>query len=107
MKPKDVNINNEKRVLIQINKKRIFVNKKPAKYKVGDRVRISKYKQIFTKGYLPNWTNEIFTIHNIKQTVPRTYILKDDTGTVLDGGFYEQEISKTKYDNIFLIEKIL
>ena len=62
---------------------------------------------MFTKGYLPNWTNEIFTIQSIKPTVPRTYVLKDDKGNILEGGFYEPEISKTKYGNIYLIEKIL
>lgn len=107
IKPIDVNINNEKEILIQINKNRFSGNTKPAKFKVGDKVRISKYKKVFTKGYLPNWTNEIFTVYSIKQTVPRTYILKDDKGNILDGGFYEQEISKTKYKDIFLINKIL
>lgn len=107
MKPVDVNIHNEKQVLIQINKNRLPVKTKPAKFKIGDRVRISKFKKVFTKGYLPNWTNEVFTVHSIQPTVPRTYILRDDEGNVLVGGFYEQEINKTKYGNIFLIEKIL
>ena len=92
--------------MLEIYKKRVGINKKP-KFKVGDRVRISKHKQIFTKGYLPNWTNEVFTVHKINPTVPRTYILKDDRGNILEGGFYEQEISKTKYGDIFLVEKIL
>lgn len=107
MKPADVNKYNEKKVLLRINKKRLPSNVKPSKFKIGDRVRISKYKKVFTKGYLPNWTNEIFIIHSIKPTVPRTFILRDDRGNVLDGTFYEQEISKTKYGNIYLIEKIL
>lgn len=107
MKPVDVNVHNEKQVLMQINKNRLPVKTKPAKFKIGDRVRISKFKKVFAKSYLPSWTNEIFTVHSIKPTVPRTYILRDDEGNVLVGGFYEQEISKTKYGNIFLVEKIL
>ena len=70
-------------------------------------MRISKYKKVFAKGYLPNWTNELFTIYNVKSTAPRTYILKDDKGNILEGGFYEQEISKTKFGDVYLIEKIL
>lgn len=108
MKPIDVNKNNEKEVLLRINKqKQLTFNKKPPKFKIGDRVRISKYKKVFAKGYLPNWTNELFTVYNVKSTVPRTYILKDDKGNVLEGGFYEQEISKTKFDDVYLIEKNL
>ena len=107
MRPVDVNINNEKKVLSQINKNRVKINKKPPKFQVGDRVRISKYKKVFAKGYLPNWTNEVFSVYSINQTVPITYTLKDDKGNVLKGSFYEQEISKTKYGDVFLIEKIL
>lgn len=107
MKPVDVNAYNEKEILSRINKKRIITKTKALKFKIGDRVRISKYKKIFTKGYLPNWTNELFTIYSIKPTVPKTYVLKDDKGNILKGGFYEQEISKTKYADIYLIEKIL
>lgn len=59
-------------------------------------VRISKYKQIFTEGYLPNWTDKVFTTHNIILTISSTYILKDDKGNVLEMGFYVQEINKTK-----------
>ena len=64
------------------------------KFKAGDRVRISKHKMTFAKGYTPNWTNEIFTVHSVRPTVPVTYLLKDHTGEVLKGSFYEYEISK-------------
>ena len=50
-------------------------NKKDPKFKVGDRVRISKYKNIFAKGYTPNWSEEVFVINNIKNTVPWTYVI--------------------------------
>ena len=108
MKPINVNMSNEKIILNKIHSKLIQNRKlKPLKFKVGDRVRISKYKKTFTKGYLPNWTNELFTVYKIKATNPKTYILKDDKGNILSGGFYEQEISKTKFGDVYLIEKVL
>ena len=51
------------------------VNNKDTKFKVGDYVRISKHKNIFAKGYMPNWSEEIFIICKIKNTVPWTYVL--------------------------------
>ena len=48
------------------------INNKDPKFKVGDRVRISKYKNIFAKGYTPNWSEEVFAIKKVKNTVPWT-----------------------------------
>ena len=67
MKPKDVKDDN-KRVYIEDH------NEKSARYNVGDRVRISKFKNIFPKGYTPNWSSEIFIVNEINDTVPYTYI---------------------------------
>ena len=53
------------------------INDKDAKYKVGDIVRISKYKNIFAKGYVPSWSEEVFVIKKVKTTVPRTYVVSD------------------------------
>ena len=58
-------------------------NEKDPKFKVGDHVRISKYKKIFTTGYAPNWSEEIFVIKKIKNTVPRTYVISDLNGEEL------------------------
>ena len=55
------------------------VNDKNPKLKVGDHVRISKYKNIFAKGYTQNWSEEIF-VSNIKNTVPWTYVFNDLNG---------------------------
>lgn len=109
MKPSEVNENNEQLVMERIRKntKPHVVNKKTPKFNVGDHVRISKHKMIFAKGYTPNWTNEIFTIHSIQPSVPVTYLLKDHTKQVLKGGFYEHEISKTKVGNVYLVEKVM
>ena len=70
MKPKDVGDDNN-RVYIKEH------NKKSARFHVRDRVRISKFKNIFAKGYTPNWSNEIFIINKINDTVSYTYNLKD------------------------------
>ncbi|XP_043476413.1 uncharacterized protein LOC122507653 [Leptopilina heterotoma] len=71
------------------------------------KVRISKNKHISEKGYTPNWTTEIFTISQVKSTKPVTYKLKDYQDQPIEGGFYEEEISKVKYSDIYLIEKVL
>ena len=55
-------------------------NEKNPKFKVGDRVRISKYKNIFAKGYSQNWSEEVFIISKIKNTVSWTYVISDLNG---------------------------
>ena len=72
------------------------VNDKDPKFKIGDHVRISKNKNIFAKGYMPNWSEEIFIISKIKNTVPWTYVLNDLNGEEIIGTFYENELEKTK-----------
>ena len=69
-------------------------------------VRISKYKNIFAKGYTQNWSEEIFIIIKIKNTVPWTYVISDLNGERIDGIFYEKELQKTNQQE-FIIEKIL
>ena len=82
------------------------VNNKDLKFKVGDYVRISKYKNIFAKGYMPNWSEEVFIISKIKNTVPWTYVINDLNGEEITGTFYEKELQKTNQQE-FRIEKIL
>lgn len=108
-KPSCVNKRNEKLILerIKTNTKPSIDKKAPKDFIFGDTVRISKYKNIFTKGYLPNWTNEVFTVHRVQPTVPKTYLLKDSNGKVLHGGFYGHELLKSKTGNVYLVEKIL
>ena len=69
-------------------------NKKDHKFKVGDHVRISKYKNIFAKGYAPNWSEEVFVISKIKNAVPWTYVVSDLNGEEITGSFYEKELQK-------------
>ena len=80
--------------------------KKIPKFKVGDNVRISKYKNIFAKGYTPNWSEEVFVINKIKNTVPWTYAISDLNGEEITGSFYEKELQKTGQKE-FRIEKVL
>ena len=80
-------------------------NKKDPKFKAGDHVRISKYKNIFAKGYTPNWS-EVFVINKIKNTVPWTYAINDLNGEEITGSFYEKELQKTSQKE-FRIEKVL
>ena len=70
-------------------------NKSEPKFKVGDRVRISKYKNISAKGYAPNCSEEVFIISRIKNKVPWTYAISDLNGKKIAGSFYEKELQKT------------
>ena len=79
-------------------------NKKDPKFKIGDHVRISKYKNIFAKGYAPNWLEEVFVINKINNTVPWTYAISDLNGQKITGSFYEKELQSTNQEN-FRIEK--
>ena len=67
------------------------INDKDPKFKVGDHVRISKYKNIFAKGYTPNWSEEVFVIKNVKITVPWTYVISDFSGEKVISIFSEKE----------------
>ena len=87
MKPIDVKDNTH----INTCKK---INNKDPKFKVGDRVRISKYKNIFAKGYMPNWSEEVFVIKKIKNTVPWTYVIDDLNGEEIIRTFNEKELQK-------------
>ena len=82
------------------------VNDKDPKFIVGDRVRISKYKNIFAKVYTPNWTKEVFVIKEIKNTVPWGYIINYINGEEIIETFYEKELQKTNQDE-FRIEKVI
>ena len=83
MKPVDVKDN----TYIDFKKE---VNDKDPKFKVGDHVRISKYKNIFAKGYTPNWSEEVFVVSKTKNTVPWTYVINDLNREEIIGTFYEK-----------------
>ena len=81
------------------------VNDKDPKFKVSDHVRISKYRNIFAQGYTPNWSEEVFVIQKVKNTVPWTYVMNDVNGEEIIGTFYEKELQKTNQKE-FRIEKV-
>ena len=99
MKPIDVKDN----TYINTSKE---INNKDPKFKVDDYVRISKYKNIFTKGYMPNWSEEVFVIKKVKNTVPWTYVINDLNGEEITGTFYDKELQKTSQEE-FRIEKVI
>ena len=82
------------------------VNDKDTKFNVGDHVRISKYKNIFAKGYTPNWSEEVFLIKKVKNTVPWTYVINDLISEEIIGTFHEKELRKTNQQE-FRIEKVI
>ena len=95
MKPIDVKDNT------YINAEKEINNKDP-KFKVGDHV----YKNIFAKGCMPNWSEEVFVIKKVKNTVPWTYVINDLNGEEVAGTFYEKELQKTNQEE-FRIEKVI
>ena len=82
------------------------INDKNPKFKVGDHVRISKYKNMFAKRYMPNWSEEIFVIKKVKNTVPWTYVINDINGEELIGTFYEEELQGTNQQE-FRLKKVI
>ena len=82
------------------------VNNKDPKFKVGDHAKISKYKHIFAKGYTPNWSEEVFVIKKVRNTVPWTYVINDLNGDEIIGSFYEKELQKANQQE-FKIEKAI
>ena len=99
MKPIDVKdntyINNDKET-----------NDKDPKFNFGDRLRISEYKNIFAKGYNPNWSEEVFVIKKVKNTIPWAYVINDLNGEEIMGTFYEKELQKKSQEEI-RIEKVI
>ena len=90
IKIKPIDVGHNKRVYIDED------NEKDSRFKVSDRVRISKFKNIFAKGYTPNWSKEIYIVDKINDTVPYTYNLKDFNDEKIIGSFYDRDLQKTK-----------
>ncbi|RLU18262.1 hypothetical protein DMN91_008618 [Ooceraea biroi] len=77
----------------------------PARFTVGDPVRVSKYKTVFDKGYTPNWTTEVFRIIKVQTTNPVTYLIEDSRGEPIAGGFYKHKLHRVANPDIYLMEK--
>ena len=98
IKMKPIDVKNNKRVYIdEHNEKDTTKSSSSARsrFKVGDRVRISKFKNIFAKGYTLNWSKEIFIVDKINDTVPYTYNIKDLNDEEIIGSFYDKELQKS------------
>ena len=100
-------IKNTPQVFANLYSDEIYKQVKKPKFRIGHRVRISKYKRkLFNKGFTPNWTEEIFVIDDILNTKPVTYRLVDLQGETVTGSFFEPELQKTTQE-IFRIEKVI
>ena len=95
-----------KEVFRKLYKDKYDERMKDPKFRVGDKVRISKKKNTFEKGFTPNWTEEVFTVKEVKKTKPPTYVIQDMKGDPIHGSFYEQELQKSK-QNVYRIEKVI
>lgn len=106
---KPIEVNKENQMVVKSN---IIKTQKPKivrkpKFQLGDHVRISKYKGDFYKGYTPNWSTEIFDIVKVNNTHPPTYHLEDKHKQRILGSFYEYELQRTNFPDLYLIEKVL
>lgn len=128
MKPNEVNSQNEQHLLDTVyNYNRLIptataastvtlfdgrqeqkLQRRSAKFKVGDYVRMSKYRTTFEKGYTPNWTTEIFGIRKVQyNTDPITYLLNDYQNREIKGSVYAEELQSVKHPDVYLVEKII
>ena len=99
MKPFDISLS----MYIDFNEEN---NKEGHKRKVGDHVRISKYKNIFVKGNVPNWSEEVFIIMKIKNTVSWRYVISDLKVEGIVGTFFEKKLQKANQKE-FRTEKVI
>ena len=76
------------------------------KFKVSDKVRLSRVKGVFEQGYLPNWSEALYVVTEVKKTNPFTYVLKDMNDEMVLGSFYGEELQKSKQEK-YRIEKII
>ena len=107
MQPVEVHQQNQEEVWQNLYGDMTVTYKRP-KFKVGDPVRISKLRKTFKKGYLPNWSEELFAIDKVIRTTPVRYVIRDEMNVALKGSFYEEELQKvTKVHQLYRIEAIL
>ena len=105
MTPSEVNAQNEEEIRTRLYRPK---SKLVWKFQVGDKVRLARGKREFKKGYLPSWTDEIFTIASRRPSDPPVYQVKDYKGEVLGGNFYAFELQRViKEDDVYKIDKIL
>ena len=110
MAPLDVNADNEEQVWNRLYKARFRPRrvKKPS-HKVGDKVRLQKKHRPFKKGYLPGWTDEVFSVSAIKKGALPLYNVVEWDGTPITGRFYEHDLQKVYMDDqsLFRVERVM
>lgn len=90
------------------NRKPMQLQRRRAQFKVGDCVRLSKYRTVFERGYTANWTTEHFFIRKVQyNSDPITYLLKDYQNNNIEGSVYEEELQLVKNPKLYLVEKII
>ena len=109
MVPIEVNEQNAKKVWMRMFGNYLNIFSRPNfKFNVGDAVRISKYKNIFQKGYTANRSDEFFYVSERVNRSPPMYRIKDYDGDLIEGAFYEQELQKVdESSNVYRIERII
>ena len=106
LKPIDASLKSSENIITN-NLYNFKITNKKLKFSIGDKVRISLSKNTFEKCYASNWSEEIFIIDNIKTSNVYHYFLKDLHGEKVDGSFYQEELLKTKQNNLYILEKII
>ena len=104
--PKEVKNKHVKTILARLKSQWPKTSRKVF-FKRGDFVRISKYKSVFSKSYLPSWTTEIFKVMKVVRSIPPVYLLADLKGNQIRGAFYREELARTKFKDDYLIEKVI
>jgi len=104
--PKDVTKDDERHLLETVYNYPTKIVKK-CKFKVGDYVRLSKYRGPFVKGYLARWGTEQFRIVERSKQYPEKYKVEDKNGERILGSFYKEELQRIKHPNCFIVEKVL
>uniref|UniRef100_A0A914HF70 Chromo domain-containing protein n=1 Tax=Globodera rostochiensis TaxID=31243 RepID=A0A914HF70_GLORO len=110
MRPVDVNFKNAEALRQKLYDNAAKIPRRGPKFKVGDRVRIEKYKHVFQKGYLPRFTVEVFTVAEVhSERSPVVYRLRDDKNEIIKGWFYANDLCKTleNKEQMYDIEKII
>lgn len=109
MKPNEVDVDNEQTLLDTVYKyKRIYSDRRMAKFRVGDYVRLSDHRAVFDRGYTPNWTTAIFRVRKVQyNTDPITYLLKSYDDQEIQGSMYAEELQHVKNHDEYLVEKVL
>ena len=110
MAPNNVTEDNEHELWTKQEEKgpqTVTLREDKTRFTVGDHVRLSEAKQVFAKGYLPNWTEEIFTISRVLNTIPVQYKVLDEREQEIEGSFYGAELQKVTKPDQFAIERVI